>query len=269
MSSDLGTLFLAVSAAVVVLFVFGAYWGLRVRGVLLDRLYRSRAAWVTMVAVVFALLVISNLAIGEYAPTNWYLSLLQFLLQYSGAAFVFAAVDSTIRVAIRTDPLQRDTLHWRTVRKILWTVVVVTILWGVYQVLALRVNFYTSPGGPQGVLIYGPFGNLFALIALIVARSRSKDYALRLHMKWFSLFTLVLLVASQDLLYRYEEAHLAVSSLLVLGGFFLYLAAKSLVPVTGGTISDLSPPFPPSPGGSTEGKGRPTGPAQIEFAPAP
>jgi len=115
-------------------------------------------------------------------------------------------------------------------------VVAISVAGGLAQVVYFRTNFYTTAGGPQGVLVYGPFGNLIALLALLVARNRSRDYALRQHMKWFALFVLVLVVASSDPLYRYTEAHVAVSLLLALGGTFLYLATKSLVPVSRGLI---------------------------------
>jgi len=232
---------LSVGAVVVLFFGYAAYWGIRTKGVLLDGLYRSQALWVSAVAVVFAMVVVANLVIGELAPTNWYLSLLQFGLEYAGAALTFASIDTTIRVGIRSDPLARDTLRWKTLRKILWAVTILTIAGGLAQVLILRTNFYTSPGGPQGVIIYGPFGNLFALVALVLARSRSKDYILRRHMKWFSFFVLDLLVASGDPLYRYTGAHLLLSALLLFGGLFLYLASKSLVAI-GGTTRSLESP---------------------------
>jgi len=239
---------LAVTGAVVAaIFSYGAYWGLRVRDALHGRLYRERALWTAVVGMVFSGLVVSNIVIGELAPSNFSLSVLQFFLQYSGAVLTFASVDATIRVAIATDPLGRDTLHWRFLRMLLWVVVAVSAIAGFAGVLYYQTNFYTSSGGPQGVLIYGPFGNLLALIALVVARSRSKDYTLRRHMKWFALFVAVLLVASSDPFYRYSQAHIGVSLLLVLAAFFLYMSSKSLVPVSGWPPPRVGSPVPLGP----------------------
>ncbi len=232
MSSD-PILFLALGVGVLVigLFSYAGYLGLRARAVLLDRLYKARASWISSVAVLFVLLISANLVIGTFASGNWYLSLLLFLVEYSAAIVTFAWVDATIRVAKRSDPLQRDTLHWRTLRKIIWVVVVLSIAGGLASVVAFETNFFSSPGGPEGALLYGPFGNVFAIIALVIARRRSKDVTLRRHMKWFSLFIIVTLLSTQSALSRLPDFRLISAGFLVAAGFFLFMAAKSLVPV--------------------------------------
>jgi hypothetical protein len=232
MSSDLVTLAaLGVGVLVIGLFAYAGYLGLRARAVLLDSLYKARASWVSSVAVLFVFLISSNLVIGTLAPDNWYLSLLLFLVEYAAAIVTFAWVDATIKVARRSDPLQRDTLHWRTFRKILWVVVVFSVAGGVASVVYFMTNFFSSPGGPEGALLYGPFGNFFALIALVLSRSRSKDFTLRRHMKWFSLFMIVTLVSTQSELLKVPDFRVISGVFLLAAGFFILLAARSLVPV--------------------------------------
>lgn len=232
MPSD-AVLYLALGVGVLVigLFAYAGYLGLRARAVLLDRLYKARASWVSSVAVLFVFLISANLVIGTLASDNWYLNLLLFLVEYAAAIVTFAWVDATIRVAKRSDPLQRDTLHWRTLRKILWVVVVLSIAGGLASVVFLRTNFFSSPGGPEGALLYGPFGNFFAIIALVLSGRRSKDVALRRHMKWFSLFVIVTLVSTQSELSRLPDFRLVSAGFLVAAGIFLFMAARSLVPV--------------------------------------
>jgi hypothetical protein len=221
-----------VGAIVVGLFAYAAYWGLRVRAVLMGRLYRNRALWVASVAILFAFLISANFVIYLLGSTDWYLSLLQFLVEYATAILTFAWIDTTIGVARTSDPLQRDTLRWRTLRIFLWAFVIISVVGGLGSVIVERTNFFSSPGGPEGVLLYGPFGNLIGLIALFLSRRRSKDLILRRHMMWLSLFVVILSLSTQSELSRLPDARLFATLVLVLGASFLYLAARSLVPVS-------------------------------------
>ncbi len=72
MPSD-AVLYLALGVGVLVigLFAYAGYLGLRARAVLLDRLYKARASWVSSVAVLFVFLISANLVIGTLASDNW------------------------------------------------------------------------------------------------------------------------------------------------------------------------------------------------------
>jgi hypothetical protein len=242
----------------VILFAYAAYWAFRVEGAMFDRLYRGRAFWVGLVALLFAILVSSNLIIGGLAPNDWPFSLLQFSVQFAGAAVTFACIDSAIRVARRSDPLNRDSLRWRTLRKLLWFVVLATISGELGGVVLGHVNFFSSPGGPQGSFLYGPFGNLLGLIALALSRSRSKDVTLRAHMKWFGFFVLLVLVITQDPVSRLPYSRIIVEASLLPSAYFLYNAARSLVsvarvPKAGRAVDELAPAGTVSPGRPSTG----------------
>jgi len=108
----------------------GTYRAFRIRGVLAEPIYRSRAFSLAMVALLYLIVLITDLV-----PTPTYTDLitatvitLGVTLPYGVFEFLmFASVDRTILVATDMDLLQRKTLQWPRLRLPLYALVLVAI----------------------------------------------------------------------------------------------------------------------------------------------
>jgi hypothetical protein len=203
-------------------------------------LYRNRALWVGTVGTFFALLVLSTILIGTFASTNRFLSLFQFGLTNFGAILVFGWIDSNVRVARRSDPLRRNTLHWTKLRIFIWGILSIAIVEGLVWAFVSDLNYLSSPAGLGGAFLRSPFtpAAAFGIVALAVNRRRISDITLKRHIKWLVFFVLILFFATRLL----EDPQPSYSSscsqdycvgfigelLLACGAYFLYMAARSL-----------------------------------------
>jgi hypothetical protein len=224
-----------IGIVVIVIFAYGSYWAFQVRSALISRLYRNRALWAGSVGAFFALLILSNLLIGSLDPTNFYLSLLQFTIGYFGAAFTFAWIDTSIRVARTSDPLRRNTLHWTKLRVVLWVILILSIVGGLVTVVLLKTNYFSTPAGPQGDFLYGPYGDniIFIIPALILSHKRTGDLILRKHLKWLLIFVVVLFFTSGLLNNPATSFPRELGGVvLIVDAYCLYRATRSLAPVS-------------------------------------
>ena len=155
-------------------------------------LYRNRALWVGTVGTFFALLVLSAILIGTFASTNRFLILFQFSLTNFGAILVFGWIDSNVRVARRSDPLRRNTLHWTKLRILIWGLLSIALVGGLVSAFVSDINYVSSLAGLGGAFLESPFtpAAAFGIIALAVSRRRIKDVSLRRHIKWLIFFVL-------------------------------------------------------------------------------
>lgn len=126
-------------------FAYGAYWAYQIRSALVSPLYRNRALWVGAAGTFFALLVLSTILIGTFAPTDRFLSLVQFGLTNFGVILVFGWIDSSVRIARRSDPLRRNTLHWTKLRIFIWVILSIAILGNLASVLATDIFELVEP----------------------------------------------------------------------------------------------------------------------------
>jgi hypothetical protein len=105
---------------------FGAYRALKIRGGLAQPIYRSRALWLTLMAVLFIVTLISDLM--PYPSTTDFVTAIWITLLFNLPYFIFAfimfvSVDRTVLVAIDMDLLRRNTLRWPQLRLLLYALV--------------------------------------------------------------------------------------------------------------------------------------------------
>lgn len=226
---------LVVGAVIVAIFSYGAYWAFQVRSALVSRLYRNRALWVGAVGTFLALLVLSDIIIGSLNSVDPYLSLFQFSIGYLGAALTFAWVDTTLILARKSDPLQRNTLHWSKLRIVVWLGLTLAIAGGLASAILTRANYFMTPTGPQGAFLYGPYGGyaIFSVPALIKSRGRAGDIVLRRHLRWLTLFVVVLFFTSSLINNPSSSIPRTIGAfLLIVDAYCLYKAARSLAPLS-------------------------------------
>src|SRR6266571_5139691 len=187
MPSDISTVSIILSLIVGALFSYGAYWALAIRKALVSYLYRRQALWVGGVAMYFvAQSAFIALAIF-YNMTGVYVNLLAAVFIAVGFAAIFVWIDSTVLVARRSDPLQRDTLHWSKLRYFIG----ITSTIGLFFNVLFNVIFANSSGSSYQLIGYPPLlgfiGTILLLgaIALLLSARRSGDMTLRRHLKWF------------------------------------------------------------------------------------
>jgi hypothetical protein len=221
------------------IFLYAAYWAFAIRRALVGPIYRSHALWLGALGVMVAAAMFisySGNAIQLFA-VGTYISVL--------FAVVFAFVDSTVRVARRSDPLLRSILRWEELRIALWAAFVPLVL--VNTIPILNPSFANSP--VEYFLVNGVWYALtlviffFAAAALVTGARRSRDPFLRASLKWLglllSLFVVRILVAAvettvlgislSDASYSYPA--LPTAAVVILGAYGLYKSARSLAPV--------------------------------------
>lgn len=216
--------------------VYGAYWAFQIRRALFVGVYRSQALWIGF----FSLYFIPYVDGGNAGPNNLVYALLLTLYYIVLALLLFRLIDLDVRVARRSDPLLRDTLHWPKLRLVVWTLLIV----GAPFLLAVTWLDYTGTFVSGQALaitqssIYLPF-LLSGVPALWLGARRSGDLTFRRNLKWMALFFVLLLVTSMA--YFLETAGLLPIPLDLfnaLGGitfvpaaYCLYRSAKSLAPL--------------------------------------
>jgi hypothetical protein len=250
--SDSLVLFIDTAIAVVdtAVFLYTVYWALAIRNALSVKLYRRRALWIGAIAtyfVAFFLFITSSTALGLNDPT--YTRYASGILAYFGALTFFVWIDSSIRVARRSDPLRRDTLHWSKLRWFFGFLIIV----GTFFALLFNA---TSVTFVRATPFYGPVGLVILLggIALLRSASRSGDLSLRRHLKWFGLFavlawatTIAESEAFANFLLPDQGVLQAVTySLFLVSSYSLYKSARSLVPLApmpaaGQPVADSDP----------------------------
>ncbi|HZW57634.1 MAG TPA: hypothetical protein VFF30_15200 [Nitrososphaerales archaeon] len=222
----------ALGAVVVALYAYGAVWAFRIRNALMTPLYRSRAQWVGVVAVFFAILVSSNLLIRLTAPGDFYLSFLEYCIVDVAGIVTLAWIDTTMKMARRLDPLNRNTFKWRQLRILIWFFTFVTTFGSLFSVVWFRANFF-SPAGTAGNFVSGSFGwVLLGFFALVLSYRRSRDPILKEHLKWFGLFLFVLFIVDTVLSREIDAFRIAGEVLLAVDAYFLYRGVKSLAPLS-------------------------------------
>ncbi len=248
MPSDISTVSIAVSLVVGAIFSYGAYWALTIRKALMSYLYRRQALWVGGVAIYFvAQSVFVALAI-LYDATGFYVNLLAAAFIAVGSAAIFVWIDSTVLVARRSDPLQRDTLHWSKLRYFIG----ISQATGNFFNILFNVIFASSSGSSYQLLGYpsllGYIGTILLLgaIALLVSARRSGDLTLRGHLKWFGLGAALLWITGQAGSPWAKAGGdsillpIVTYSLFAIAAYCLYRSAKSLVPLGRLSLTDFA-----------------------------
>jgi hypothetical protein len=246
-SMDLLTLIeVVVTIIPVLLLAYASYWALSVRHSLAVRLYRNQALGIGLVSATFALLVTT--VYGNLSPTIF--GDIFFPLAVLPSTVTFYWVDASVLASRRTDPLLRDTIHWKSLRIALWLVLIVLI---VVYFSALTYYFVTGISSPivyvDLVIILIPL--VSAAVAIPIISRRSRDMNFRRHLMWFALFgfSLFLPIVIGGILFPSSQPTFnADSSILIgvtIGGYCLYRSAKSLVPLNRISGLEVTPEPPP------------------------
>jgi hypothetical protein len=197
------------------LFLYTAYWAFTIRRVIAPPLLRKQALWVGIVGAYFAGTFSYSGLFGVYNTTNALVNFLGSFLFFLGFIMIFAWVDATVRVARKSDPRLRDTLHWKRLRAFIWAGLIVVPI----TVFGLAVPLLATNQSPGGLELLPALLTIVAIMlssgpALLLSGSRSKDATLRKHLKWFGLFVFLLFAA-------------------VITGFSLYLVRAQVIPIAG------------------------------------
>jgi hypothetical protein len=217
--------------------VYAAYWALSVRRALRVRLYRNQALGIGLVALCFAIFFGIIGVPPDFYNTDYPVVSVPFF--YLAFLVTFFWIDSSILAARRSDPHLRDTFRWSILQIIIWTVNIVGAILVLAGIAYLQITTGTVPSSPPLIALIlelTPFyGTLLAgsIFLPIIAR-RSKDLLLRKHLTWFGLFAIVIAVFIGGGSQVFGNSFWSITAQnvgVLIGGFFLYLAAKSLVPL--------------------------------------
>ncbi len=106
--------FTAIGVAVsMVTTLYAAYWAFVIRRALAVRLYRNQALGIGILAIAVALTQV-NATISNYSAN--YPGFLTIIFPYFTTLTLFYWIDTSVQAGRRSDPLLRDTLHWKGLR---------------------------------------------------------------------------------------------------------------------------------------------------------
>lgn len=248
MLSDISTVSIILASLVGVVFAYGAYWALTIRKALMNYVYRKQAFWAGLVAIYFvaqsvfiALALLNNQA-------SFYVNLIAAGFITAGFIVIFIWIDSTIIVARRSDPLQRNTLRWSGVRYF----IAITTTIGLFSNLAFNV-IYANPSNPSYDLLGTPplvgfIGTLLILgaIALLLSAKRSGDLTLKRHLKWFGLGAALLFLSGQvgSPWAKIDPTSIFIPivtySIFAVAAYCFYRSSKSLAPLGRLSLADIA-----------------------------
>jgi len=168
-------------------YALAGYRAFRMRKALVGSVYRSRALWAFVFAILFIPFVFAILPFNYGAGSpNWeVITAAIFVVAFNLVAFVFC--DRTIMVVREMDFFHRDTLAYGKVRWFVW--------------ITSAVGMFGSLFGPStGILsdlffVLWPAPLAFFALALAATSFRVSDRAIRNYSKWFGLFTGMLAIS--------------------------------------------------------------------------
>jgi hypothetical protein len=164
-----------------------------------------------------------------------------------GNVLWFYWIDVSLLAGRRSDPMLRDTFRWRKTRKIAWPLlfvflaipVVLTSYYALVQDWAFLQKIFSIAGSlsaPGNLYInsYAWVFFAFTAAALVLTGRRSGDRRIQRQLEWFGAFVLISILVSaagQTTLFGQGTlAALLLGTSLLVQSFFIYKAARSLVP---------------------------------------
>jgi MFS family permease len=252
MLSDVSTVSIIISIVVGALFGYGAYWALTIARALMNYVYKRQALWAGRVAVYFIAQSAFIALVVFYNAIGFYVNLLAAAFIAVGFAVIFLWIDSTVLVARRSDPLQRNTLRWSKLRYFIGITTAIGIFFNViFNVIFTNPNTqsYDLLGSPP---LVGFIGTLLLLggIALLLSAKRSGDLTLKRHLKWFGLGAALLFLSGQigspwaEISPNSVWIPIVTYSLFAIAAYCFYRSAKSLAPLGRVSLEDLAPAIP-------------------------
>jgi len=227
MISTLEILLLIVGGAVLVSFLYSAFWSFSIAKALFGKIYRNRALWTGIFAAYSAV----EIGVIVYLPKLLGIEAVYLAWLVLGSALLLiltAWVSSTINVVVALDPFQRHLMKWHKLNKIVW------IVSGIIVVMSFAPSSVFL-GWAQSGLIIGFF--VYTLSVILAYQTITYDRFLKAYLKSF-FYMLVVLMLSIALLPVSTTFGLFIGpfalsdSLLILSAFFMFRMSKSLAPVT-------------------------------------
>jgi len=237
MSDDLGVAIVIILGTVVPMSVllYGTYWALSFRRALIGRIYRSHALWLGVICVLLMFNAFFN------SSSNAIISEVGAPVLFLIFPILFAFIDSSVRVARRSDPLLRSNLRWEKLRQVIWA--------DIAALEALIVLSTFSSAGNSDLanilwVIFASFPFITGGPALLIAARRSGDLVLRGSLKWIGvtlLFGILSVVVSSILSsipsistfdYYYSYPALILGAIRIGTAYSLYRSARSLAPIS-------------------------------------
>lgn len=239
--ADSSLLWLGIAGSLIVtaILLYGGYWAFSIRHALFVRAFRNQALWLGFFSLyiiphainVDSFVMSLNSPIANFANELYYIFL---------AVLLFRLIDVDVGLARRSDPLLRDTLRWKQLRLVVWSIMTFSIasliILSTADILGYRTP--TSVVIPLQASVYLSF-LVSGSSALFLGAKRSRDETFRRSLKWFGLFFLGLLAST--MVYFLTSSGLVSISPDILNDtsvyFFapavycLYRSAKSLAPM--------------------------------------
>lgn len=221
-----------------VILIYGAYWAFAIRRAIFTGVYRSQALWIGFFSLYFIGYVsgLDNGAPGVSLTFDLLVTAYYVVL----SLLLFRLIDVDVNVARRSDPLLRDTLRWRTLRLIIWTIIMAASFL-VFIVAASRDIGIAIPPliiAVSQALVYLPMA-IPGVIGLTIGARRSADQTLRRSLEWLGLFFVALLLTSLSyflviggLVTVPRDLYNSLGGLAFIpAAYCLYRSAKSLAPL--------------------------------------
>jgi hypothetical protein len=241
--ADVTFVFLGILAFTVA-FAYAGYWGFAVRRGLVMGVYRNQALGVGFSALYVVLQGAATATIPVELGSDSAAILANALVDFGFLLVLFYWIGVTVSIARRSDPLERDTFHFR-LTKYVWGVALVLPAgialaynpWALVYTVATPLDFLSLALAASPFIILLPFGAAL----LFLSASRSMDRTLNRHISWYAAaLAAYLIIFAVGVVWRTTggnpSPYGAIIDPLFLGGQFLaaysfYRSAKSLAPI--------------------------------------
>jgi hypothetical protein len=185
---------------ILVLFVangYAAYWALTIRRRLFVKDYRTQALGLSFVAVYFLVLGVVSFSFPVDSESTGLPITVNALVDTGYLAIILYWIHTTVTVARRSDPFERDNLRY-SITKYIWVSIVVVLVAASLVFNPVGLIITAAVPLPPLLLALGiaPWacGAAFGAGVLYLSASRSRDRTIRVHVRWFGSFSLVSLV---------------------------------------------------------------------------
>jgi len=209
--------------------VYAAYLSLSVWRGLSVPIYRSRALWTGILALLIGVAtpISGNVSVLFPSSNFYFAAILVYFTLYPGVIFgLFVWIDRTITTLIRMDYLRRDLARWSKLRLVYWTLV--GVMFATYF-----IGFFFYPEGPPILtdifLVFLLLPAAYGSLALVIGSRRTTDITFRHHAKWlgFAIGALILI----SLISVLTTNIVLQSAPFLLISYCFYKVARFLVPV--------------------------------------
>lgn len=222
----------------VVILVVGVYRALEMRAGFVDRFYRGRALWSTLLMVVIGVTITSGYISLPGGTPGALLSFLPFA-GLVGVSFTF--IDQTVRVSMSSDFFHRNTLRWSQVRIPAGIFLAASFIFLMADIVIgfQFLNYGSYSGGPFWLNVaFTEFTVASALVlglgavAAVVGSRRTPDRTLKRSIRLLGIALMFFVLSLVAFSVSSSDASAIIGDLLTTGAtYVLYLSVMSLTPL--------------------------------------